>query len=590
MTPVAGLVTGVSVNVETHINGQFEVSVQREDKRHARVRISKITGHGSSTSAQVGINWNNILKGVFVIKPKTLPTIKTKIYTEDLQKDAQNEIDGYSFSIVPFSINLSNENDHELDVAYEYDLDSEEGRDAFHRAVLGNTVASEDVASDEINHPNPSVTKIFERTSRTKTTAQHHSIDLNIFFKHNGERTDSTVETEIILPDGTKQLFKSSSEDQKDTHTIRHSDKALRKISVLMDRDGFKSGADGSLLIIGENMVDDSSTHADDMNEYAAEVQDLFQDPTLFPVFPLKAPALDGKRSKKIHYGRSSFYYGVTLKEAQIKTFLNTPVETVAATADSYNVKFNKDAFHLAKDALGNRNGNELYNALTTLFKDHSHDFEMMKVMISTLNVQDVEKFLVAENGAFGSVQNRGPQISTIQQTLDKTGSTMGLSSDTNRSAPDPDAIISNLGTTKQKSDKKIELHFTLASNPEFIFFRLTPLTHSRSGGKSVEFTVYNRGGRFAKGANSLILDPSSEDPIIHRLTDGMEPNQIVMLSMGYTAQDQKWGPGASTQFATSPVYATPDDGNTTTDTANATTAEAGTTVIKMKKERKKKN
>lgn len=542
--PLPGMTLGTDLKLETHLKGEYEIAVQRINSRYARVRVSRVRGHGESATLSAGLDLDHFFKGFFILKG-------TKF---------ARTVGDLSYSIVPFTFQLSKEFSHELDIAYRYDLDSPVGRDAFHRAVLGDFVVSDDLSVEESSHPNPSVAKIFERTSIENTTSKKAGINLSFLFNHNRTLSNDNIDTQIILPNGTKQLFKSTAQDLDQISTLNCNGRTLRQISVMVDQDDFKTRKTGSLVLVAENIIDDPYTSAKNLNKYAKQVEDLFQDPLLFPIFPKKTPKTPEKRAHKIKYGRSSFYYGFSLREADIQDFLNTDIESVAEKAETLGIrKINRNAFAQAKQALISRDPVSIYQSLTAFFSDRRHTQEYMKLVLAFARVDKTEKFLVAQNNAFGNIQNRGMQISAIEKLLDETSRDMGVSSDLNRSAADPSAIIQDL-STKLTADRKIEVHFTLASSPEFLFFRLTPLAKANKDDTAVELLAYNRNNRFKQGENTLILDPDSTDPLIHKLTDHLDNDEIMMLSMGYTHQNQQWGTGTSTQFSTNETYSQVDD------------------------------
>ncbi len=534
------LSAGATLSVETHLKGEFQISVMKESDRYAKVRISKIFGNGQSVELKAGAELYHFYNGFFSFEKKPI-----SIHLGQL-----------STSIVPFDFKVSREQDQEVDVGYRYDLDSQEGKDAYHKAMLGSFVQSENSAKEEIISSNPSVIKLFTRSSNKNLNSRSFGINLSLIFNSNSTRSTQGLSTIINLPDGTNHIFKSVEENSSNSSFINgNNEKKSQKMSVIVDHEGFIAKKEGSILIIAENMIDDTSSRAKEINGYTRDVEDTLQEKGIFPILPEFVPNEDHpNRTKKAFYGHSSFYYGFSIQEKGIESFLATDIKQVITNAEMLGVKFDQKSFLKARTAYLNRDPDLLYEALNKLFDDRKNVKLLSTLLIKDLDPSKYEKFLVAQNLSFGNIQNRGHHILSVEQRLQSTEVEMGIGSDTYRTVADPLAVVDQL-KTEIGTDRKIQIHFNLSKTPEFLYFRMNPLTHRHHRKNATELIVYNRDQKFKIGRNTITLDPISVDELSHKLTSKLDSNEAVIFTMGFSQSGSKWGFGSSTQFITTPIY-----------------------------------
>jgi hypothetical protein len=158
---------GASLLLETFLVGSFQVSIMKESERFAKVCISRLHGHEQDAQLQAGIAFSNFVNGFFVFKNKDLNTL----------------IESVTENVVPFQYQVLSEKDKEMSVAYRYDLDSDEGRDSFHHAVLGSFKESDEASG---------VNKLFNRVSYIKTKQKTQTLDLSFFLnlQHGQKKRD----------------------------------------------------------------------------------------------------------------------------------------------------------------------------------------------------------------------------------------------------------------------------------------------------------------------------------------------------------------------------------------------------------------
>ncbi len=532
--PSTDLYFGANTAIETHLDGEFEVSVMKEDERHAKVRVSRIRGLGSSLRINAGLDWRNVFQGIFLFKDTSF----------------QLQLGNLSTQIIPFFFEVSRFHQKEIDVAYRYDLESASGREAFHKAVLGTLVLSEDLARMDADHPHPSVTRLYDRATDHLNWTRTNGSTISLFLNRRQDRSEDSIETEVKLPGGSRHLFRTASRK-----TIQHnalfgsSESISKRISLLMDKDGFRNSEPGSLLIIAENSIEDSSTTPRELNSYTAEIGGFFERESLFPDFPEETiPTSGHSKGRRAWYGRSSFYFGFTLDQDGFQTWLNQDPSRILSFAKKNKLELQEEDFPKMRAAIETGNADDLHSILQRLLSNRNRTRELMDLFKLHVPKDSMEQFLVAQNPAFGNIQQRGHKITPLETAFLETDAAPTTRMEGLKSVQDPDARVVNLECSSLP-DGRIALDFELSDTPGFLFFSLTPLTERRQR-SAVELVLFDREGRFHAGKNQIVLDPDSEDPLIHRLTSKWgDPGTPMAFTLGFTRRKKSWGYGSSCQF-----------------------------------------
>jgi len=539
--PATDLYFGANTAIETHLDGEYLVAVMKEDDRYAKVRVSRIRGHGSSLRVNTGLDWRNVFQGIFLFKETSF----------------QLQLGNLSTRVIPFYFELSRFHQKEIDIAYRYDLETPEGREAFHRAVLGSLVPSEDAAQADEHHPNPSVVRLYDRATDHLNWTRSTGSTLSLFLNRRQDRSEDSIETEVHLPEGTRHLYRTSSQKSTLHNALFGStEKTSRRISLLMDQEGFRSGMSGSILIIAENSIEDSSTSPRELNDYTREVGTFFGRSSWLPDFPDEAPPEYGhsgnRRSRRAWYGRSSFYYGFSIDQESLSRWLNQDSAALLEHARKNRLELDAETFTALKSAFESRDSIQLHSILQRLLSNRNQTEALMNLFKLHLPQDSLENFLVAQNPAFGNIQQRGHTLTELESVFRNTDPELGAGSPWYKSAQDPNARVNAL-ECESLTDRKIRVRFDLSHDPGFVFLSLTPLT-GRGHRQAVELVVFNRNRRFHEGQNEWILDPASEDPVIHRLTSEWNEREGPMsLTLGFSREKNQWGYGSSCQFRLDP-------------------------------------
>lgn len=534
VVPIPDLTNAASAGVDVYLSGDYQVAVLKESNRFAKVRISRIKGRGASLRFQIGGNYNQLFDGIVVFKGKKL----------------EQRFLSYSPSWQPFRLYEDVRHETEVDLGYRYDLESKEGREAYHRAMIGLYTTSSEIADRGAGQP---VERLFNRSQVRKTESGGFLGNILNFFRYNREHRKQVSETEVIQPDREITILKSENQLNNSVRFFGSGQSRMRRVSVVVDEEGYndvdRDPETAALLL--ESSIEDPITRYKELNHYAGEIEGALGEERIFPKFPEQAPN-DGNpfRLGKSNFGRSSFYFGIRLDAEGLQHFLETPWEQLESQAKKLDIRVKREDFEQAKFHSKERRAGAFREAMTRLFKDRKHVMGWMRVLSSVVPKGGAVKFLSANSTAFGSVQLRGNYQSPMERILQQTNQSMGIGSETDRVPLDPEAIVNGV-RSDILPDGRTKLSFNLAKKPEFVYFRLNPLLVSRRKSKPLQLVVFNRGDRFKEGVNEIILDPDSTDDLARRLALRVIPGGLMNFTVGYSRSGSNWGYGASTRFRT---------------------------------------
>jgi hypothetical protein len=292
------------------------------------------------------------------------------------------------------------------------------------------------------------------------------------------------------------------------------------------------------------------------LNRYGSEVGEYFSSEHLFPAFPEFAPnPSDTRKFKKSAYGRSSFFYGCSMKDAGVSAFLHADETATVILAGQLGIRMDAAAILAARAAFDSRDPQKTNAALSFLFNDKKHQRQYSKLIMGRIDASLYEIYLVAQSTVFGALQYRGHQMPAFESLMNATSDSMGQATLSHPATENAKAKVENL-TTEVLDNQQVALHFHLATVPEYIYFHVANLHPTRQQRKQeVDLIVFNRNHRFVVGDNTLVLDPKSADDLIHRLTAQFVPNENVLVTIGYTPDENSWGNAASAQFQCTDVY-----------------------------------
>ena len=557
---------GLSVKVTASLEGEFQISILKEDERFVQVKLSRNRKIGVSQSAAVSVQTNDVLKGHLIINGL-----------------------GLSLQVIPFEYTSADTDLSQYDVVYRYDLHQIASHDAYLRAVVGAFGRSAELADHpEIARPAvdevepigpagdvnaeptdgaPAVQRLFTRRMKGTERDMVRKFKLSFALASTNEKDRSTVTADLEMPDGKHTVHRSLA-----LHNINHSgpfgnasESISRKITVLMDEESYRAGKDDSLFVIAESSFEDSHTKPKELRAVTDEIERFLNQPNLFPDFPDTIP--DPKkpdRKRKAYYGQSSFYYGVSLNRPRVEQFLAVPAdarERIVTEAFRNRslmrklIRWNKDkremlrAWQDAIDANAAGDLPRLFKALTALFDNRNRATETLDIIRNVLPDNSLDYFITAQNIGFGKIQKSGKINTPVDAILLKTDNTLGQETFSQRLRTDAAAVVSEIAVNK-RDDGLFELVFKLAREPKKIDFQITRTTPFKQNVLSNLITLRNADKRFHLGENKVILDPKApERTLEHELGQYLRSGQYYTVALGYSQGGAKEGPSNSTRI-----------------------------------------
>ncbi len=540
VSPVPLIEGYAGVGVEFHFTGSYQIAIMKEDDRYAKVRISRLKGDQLKVTAGTRLGFPGVFQGFVLFKGSSIETTVGRL----------------SPTITPFQFTATNAREIGLDVGYRYDLESPEGRDAYHRAVLGSFIRSSELSAMIPEEGRPPV----ERLYRRKTDRHLHNAEFSgrasPVIRFSVARGSQKITTEIELPDGEKRFFQSVKSRSREYDFVGSGERVTHRTSILIDDQAFREKLEDSFVLMSENSIDDSYTMAASLNRYVGRVETDLGLKGIFPRFPRRAPPAPGKKlGRRLFYGRSSFYFGMTFKLSGLRRFLETPWEEIDRRAKGLGLRLKQRWFEEAREAFLRGDAQAEHAALTRLFANQGRSELYPILLMEGLPNGTYERFLVAQNPAFGNIQVRGHTPTAMENTLRISSQSMGMGTETERTAQDPEALVRSFYSSRDALGRTV-IHFNLSKTPEFLYFRIQPMSR-RHKKDAIEVIVYNRHLKFKEGLNSITLDPNSPDPLERKLSAKLLADETLFMTMGFSQRASEWGFGASQRFDTSVFYRT---------------------------------
>jgi hypothetical protein len=538
---------GIDIRGTAVLRGRYQISVLRENERYARVKLTRLTEKGRKSHILVGIERKNAVNGFMLFKGA--PTDKKSLLHFDL-------------SVVPFDFEASRIRGDQFDVMYRYDLDSEAGKTAFHKAVLGSFATSEETIEAADQYPQAPVEKLVTRDSTRLTRDTRIKAGvlglLNLDWNKKRESLQATLE----LPDGTHHVMEGMREKKRYNKSLFGSknERTSKRVTLFLDAELLAKKDPEGAFFISEVTEEDSSTSAKELNSAIGRMEKLLHDPEVLPTMAMHTAGrkrlFDGRHA---WYGRSSFYYGYTLSLDEITAFLQSSPTTVAVAARR-NLPLQEaerfiGAWNFASIALAsNVDAPELFRNLEALFTNHFPVESLTNIIFEVLPFTAYDTFVTAQNVGFGRVQIRGKKVPSTERALALTDRELGLETYSRRLKQDFESVVRNIQVTEQSDGLKV-LNFNLSHTPTNVFFRLYRFTGMKRQKVLAEFVVNNQSGRFREGENSIVLDPYSENLLVAKLSRELREDEAYSLSVAYSRTFDRYGPVATSKFQGSGAY-----------------------------------
>jgi hypothetical protein len=542
---------GINLAATVVLHGRYQISVLREDAQYARVKLTHLSEKGVKASVNIGIDRKDAFDGVILFKGSAV------------EIDHVGKIDA---NFIPFNFDTSHIKTNQFDVVYRYDLNSDAGKKAYHKAVLGKFVESEEVTGGITGPTGKPVEKMLSRESDRTADASNIRIDLLNILRLDWNAKKESLEATLELPDGTHHVLEAFREKKRQRHSFfgATSENRTRRMTLYLDAELLTQKDPQSIFVITEVTEEDSNTKAHELNAAINRMETLLRKPDILPSVAEKIPGRKEVTSeRKAYYGRSSFYYGYSLNYEEIVAFLSVDYATVEAIARKYLEEDEANRFlevyANAAKAMANEASpaKELFEAIRGVFANKFAIEPLTNIVFDTLKGTLIDYFVTAQNVAFGKIQERGKTITSVERALTNTDKELGFETYAQRLKQDSEAIVKDLHTDAN-SDGTKNIHFNLALAPENVFFRLFRVTGYKKQKLVAEVVVNNRSKRFVAGDNILNMNPNSPDLLISKLSRDLRKGEFYNLSVAYSQKTDFYGPVSSSRFEVEEPYPAP--------------------------------
>lgn len=543
---------GLEVRGTVITHGRYQISVLRENGRFARVKLTRLKESGKRGVLKIGAERYGVYDGAIIFKGTKLE---------------QKGVGKFDLKVVPFQWDGTTFRTNQFDVVYRYDLESEIGKQAFHKAVLGQFTLSDEIADAEFATPGDRrVEQLVSRdsilTSKTNSIKSDWADVLNLDWNRKIDHLEAT----LTLRDGTHHVFQGlrETEKQRDFLFTFTREKRNRRMTLLFDEELYSKRDPESLFLITEITEEDSSTRGRELNRGINHMEGFLRKSDILPPVVTQMSGLSDEDSSissktRLRYGSSSFYYGYSLNLKEIEAFLSADRAVVYDNAKRYFNETSAESLIKAWDSAAKAvsiksKGDLLFKPLRELFTNRFPIEPLTHIIFDTLVGQPINYFVTAQNVAFGRIQDHGKTVTTVDKILTLTDKELGFESYAQRLKQDGEALVTKI-RIDPRDDGILRLRFTLSHLPENVFFRLFRTTGLKRQKREAEFIISNRDGRFKQGENSIDLDPYSSDLLTAKLSRSLIRDQFYTLSIAHSRSFSRFGTLASKRFIVGPPY-----------------------------------
>jgi len=569
-----------AAGITTFVQGRFRISLIKESANKVHVKLNRVHNYG--TSLYLGSAHTLVPFQGFVVFGTNIGKI--------------------SESIVPFNLSRTISEIRSFDVGYTYDIDTEEGMQAYQAALMGRFKLSAKYADEK-----KGVEWKYNRREKTTSQTAQYRMGLSILFERTKGKNKRNSAIVIKDAEGTHHIFKGNSSSrvgydtlwgQKESHSF--------DFSIAIDRETYyRTDTRGMVLRVAGQMEDTHTTFSE-INRYIKEVDEATGMGDLFPSVPRYFPnpkcTADGlnikknkvtreckKPGKKSKFGASSFYYRLGYNRQAMTDFINYPINKMWQTlAIAFGEKPStwKDGSKRLLYELANiplhilnlplalagvkikraekliaarrfrkiwrrirnaRSLDEISASFSSLFFTADFSLDFINILNRSLPDHANEYYIMAKNPTFfGTITKTGNTIPDSDNPHLDRNRQIDFESPGNRVKFDLDAKITGL-MLQQVDGNNVKVVVTFPNRPDFVYLGVDRSSAWRKYKNLASLVIFNR-QRFNMGENTLLIprDYQGEDKIIKILSEVIFDNSYVTIKMAQKIGDKGWGPVSS--------------------------------------------
>src|SRR5690606_29581782 len=142
-----------------------------------------------------------------------------------------------------FKLNLQKKWANTFDLGFRYDLEHEEGRAAYKKAVFGNFGYSSEFENRINKNGDMPIARLFERNDKNQNIINDQRLKVFILYQNNRTRNMHSTQAVIELPDGKREVFKESTVLDNSWKFIWGTYEKMRfNFTISFDKTSFLSG------------------------------------------------------------------------------------------------------------------------------------------------------------------------------------------------------------------------------------------------------------------------------------------------------------------------------------------------------------
>jgi|GEM_PF-4920306 len=319
--------------IDVFLEGKYQITIMREDTGNsndnfARVRVSKVKTVG------VGFAVGSARKNL---------------------SEQSKEVDGFIvwrtlggiLQIRPFSIDGEFTYSKFLNQTYRFNLNTEKGRNAYDKAVLGRFSLADRYSRDDKgdivrNRPHAPVQRLLTREEKRKTYRQKSGIDLFLVKFWKNKVIQTSIIKEIRHQNSDEEITRFESlvlnEHQMEVFFGTHMENRSHQFFIRIDEKKFnkKKRPKDSLIVNVKVSRYDKFMSSKEYMEYIREFEDNLGYPGIFPL----PPRNNKGRYDKLNLGEGRFNYKMSFNWEHIKKLVEYPESKMwSALAKAFNAE-----------------------------------------------------------------------------------------------------------------------------------------------------------------------------------------------------------------------------------------------------------
>lgn len=585
-----------SLTYRLFVNGDFRISVLREDQHHVRVKVTQTAIFGDRLS--FGGSTDGIISDAAIANSNPFERLTR---------------------VSPWSLSRSRSTGTGIDVVFRYDLRDPAARLAYRSAVFGNLSTSDELSGGTNWHgqdPSAPVRRIGIQKRKTRSAANTTGSRIGSFYRHYHNAHVEHAELLVDVGEGPVRVLRSQSSGETRWRWFWGAQERIEtEVTVWADRDRLDAGADDAVTLTVTHEIIDTLTSGNelltyiDLMESATGRTDFFPRPPAY--HPDEVPPTRHGRSdfdRRWHrdvplrhptrLGRTSFFAQVTYSQDQIQRFLDVPQHerwrdleiAFGVPPGTWGSRLQRNVFHsthILHTLLNTplypfnrhlRSGSMLYAAesaarswrasdrskdlhqrlclLVELFSSRRYGFELTRLLRLRLADEPVSYAIKGSSYVFGTMRDEGKGTAPLSPLPEQMTEIINFDTPRARRHSNQHATLSGLDIDPLDHDRlRIRLTIAAEAQPVALYARLIerrPWSLSRSVGAAV---VAQLDQPLRAGVNEWIIDrragPLSN--LLGRTEPGVEYEFIFAISL----DGRTWGPIESDDF----IIPTPPSG-----------------------------